>query len=112
MTSSQTPTSVDKFLPQNKKFSKQSKYSKFSQGITPIEEEVKIFESNQNVKNEVKILNTDNAKDANESNTSSKTILESDSLFIRKMTYNKHLQKNIDSENFIVGQIDFSQTPL
>lgn len=101
-----TPTTVEKGINSNKRFTKQfTKNSKFLEGITPIEEEIKIFESNQILINEVKEIKTDNAlnsKDTNDLDNSNKTIFEGDSTFMRKMTYNKKSQKRLDVEDILV----------
>lgn len=97
-----TPTTAEKAINSNKRFTKNSK---FLEGITPIEEEIKIFESNQILKNEVKAIRTENAlnsKDTNDLDNSNKTIFENDSTFIRKMTYNKKSQKKLDNEDVLV----------
>ena len=104
--SSMTPTTMEKQINSNKRFTKQSiKHSKFIDGITPIEEEIKVYESNQILKNEVKSIRTENAlnsKDTNDLDNSNKTIFESDSAFIRKMTYNKKSQKEIENEDILI----------
>jgi len=101
-----TPTTIERPINSNKRFTKQtSKHSKFDEGLTPIEEEIKIFESNQILKNEVKFIKTENAinsKDTNDLDNSNKTIFESDSAFIRKMTYNNKVQKKFTTEDIII----------
>jgi len=97
-----TPTTVEKTINLNKRFTKNLK---LMEGIDPIEEEIKIFESNQILKNEVKAIRTDNAlnsKDTNDLNNSNKTIFESDSAFIRKMTYYKKSKRRLDTEDVII----------
>lgn len=102
------PPTLEKQTSLNKRFTKQTaRNTKFySEGITPIEEEIKIFESNQILKNEVKTIKTEtnalNSKDTNDLNSSNKTIFESDSAFIRKMTYNKTSHKKLDSEDVLM----------
>jgi len=101
-----TPTTAEQAINSNKPFTKQfSKISKFCEGVFPIEEEIKFFESNQIVKNEVKAIRTDNAlnsKDTNDCDNSNRTIFEGDSSFMRKMTHNKKSQKRLDSEDVLV----------
>jgi len=101
-----TPTIIERPINPNKRFSKQgSKNTNFCESLTPIEEQIKVFESNQIIKNEVKFIKNENnicSKDTNDLDNSTKTILESDSSFIRKMTYSGKINKKFQTEDIII----------